>query len=193
MKYDIIGQCSIRSNAAAPTRPVFNPLQRPAAAAASLQHFLVSAALILLSLSRSAPHPDVPIVVPAAVAPVPLRVGRNVSNTTIVLEAVWDSGVTVATDEARDEGGAPQHIGHQADVHWQAGQAWVAGRVIEHGHTCLLHDTVWGQVDGLERAVIHQGVLLVRTAVHRRLASEACRTHLHPAGEGLQQLQPPES
>ncbi len=64
-------------------------------------------------------RPDVHLVEPAAVAPVPLRVGRGVSNTPTVLEAVWDSGLTVATDEARDEGGAPQHIGHQADV--QAG------------------------------------------------------------------------
>ncbi len=42
MAYDIIGQCSIRSCAA------------PAAAAATLRRFLVSAALVLLSLSRSA-------------------------------------------------------------------------------------------------------------------------------------------
>jgi hypothetical protein len=53
-----------------------------------------------------APHPDVHLVEPAAVAPVPLRVGEGVSNTPIVLEAVWDSGVTVAADEARNEGGA---------------------------------------------------------------------------------------
>ncbi len=39
------------------------------------------------------------------------------SNTLIVLEAVWDSGVTVAADEALNEGGPPQHIGHRADVH----------------------------------------------------------------------------
>ena len=51
-----------------------------------------------------APHPDVHLVEPAAVAPVPLRVGRGVSNTPIVLEAVWDSWVTVAADEARNEG-----------------------------------------------------------------------------------------
>ncbi len=45
MIYDIIGQCSIRSTAAS---------RAPAAAAASLRRFLVSAALVLLSLSRSA-------------------------------------------------------------------------------------------------------------------------------------------
>ena len=35
-----------------------------------------------------APHPDVHLVEPAAVAPVPLRVGRAVSNTPIVLVTV---------------------------------------------------------------------------------------------------------
>ncbi len=57
-----------------------------------------------------APHPDVHLVEPAAVAPVPLRVGGGVSNTPIVLEAVWDSGMTVAADEALDKGSAPQHV-----------------------------------------------------------------------------------
>jgi hypothetical protein len=74
---------------------VFNPLRRrlaaPAVTAASLRHFLVSAALVLLLLSRSAlilsasaietirgapavaPHPDVHLIEPAAVSPVPLR------------------------------------------------------------------------------------------------------------------------
>ena len=80
-------------------------------------------------------------------------------NTPIVLEAVWDSWVTVAAYEARNEGGAPQHVGHWADV--EAGQALVAGRVIEHGHSSSLHDAVLGQVDGLKRAEIHQGHLLV--------------------------------
>ncbi len=42
LTYDIIGQCSIRCTAA------------PAAAAATLRRFLISATLILLSLSRSA-------------------------------------------------------------------------------------------------------------------------------------------
>jgi hypothetical protein len=40
-----------------------------------------------------APHPDVHLVEPAAVAPVQLRVGGGVSKTLIVLEAVWDCGV----------------------------------------------------------------------------------------------------
>ncbi len=50
-----------------------------------------------------APHPDVHHVEPAAVAPVPLRVGGGVSEskTQIVLEAVWNRGVTVAANEAR--------------------------------------------------------------------------------------------
>jgi hypothetical protein len=79
-----------------------------------------------------APHPDVHLVEPAAVAPVPLCAGR-VSNTPIALEAVWDSGLTVAADEARNKGSAPQHVGHRADV--EAGQARVAGRVTENGHS----------------------------------------------------------
>ncbi len=55
---------------------------------------------------QEAPHPDVQLVEPAADAPVPLRVSGSVSNTPIVLEAVWDSEVTVAADEAWNEGDA---------------------------------------------------------------------------------------
>ncbi len=47
------------------------------------------------------PHGVYRLVEPAAVAPVQLRVGGGVSKTQIVLEAVWDRGVTVAADEAR--------------------------------------------------------------------------------------------
>ncbi len=71
------------------------------------------------------PHPDVHLIEPAAVSPVPLRVGGGASKTSIVLEAVWNSGVTVAADEAQNEGGAPQHVRDRADV--EAGQAQVAG------------------------------------------------------------------
>ncbi len=62
------------------------------------------------------PYPDVRLVELAAVAPVPLRVGGSGSNTLIVLEVEWDSGVTVVSDEARNEGGAPLHVGHRADA-----------------------------------------------------------------------------
>ncbi len=112
-----------------------------------------------------APHPDVHLVEPAAVAPVPLRIGRGVSNTPtrIVLGAVWDSGVIVAANEARNEAGVPQHVGHRADV--EAGQARGAGRVIEHGYSSLLHDAIRGQVNGLKRAEIHQGYLLVLVCI----------------------------
>ncbi len=89
----------------------------------------------------------------AAVAPVPLRVGGGTSKTLIVLEAVWNRGVTVASDETQNEGGQPQHVCHRADV--EAGQALVAGRVIEHGHSSLLHDIVQSQIDGLKRAEVH--------------------------------------
>jgi hypothetical protein len=52
--------------------------------------------------------------------------------------------VTVASDEARNEGGAPQHVGRRANV--EVGQAQVASRFIEHGHSSSLHDAVRGQV-----------------------------------------------
>jgi hypothetical protein len=52
-------------------------------------------------------HPNVPLVEPAAVAPVPLRVGRGAYKTSIVFEAVWNSGVTVSADETRNEGVRP--------------------------------------------------------------------------------------
>ncbi len=68
-----------------------------------------------------APHPDVHLVEPAAVAPAPLRVGGGASKTPIFLEAVWNRGVTVAAYETRNEGGAPQHICHRVDI--EAGQA----------------------------------------------------------------------
>ncbi len=81
---------------------------------------------------RWRPHPDVHLVEPAAVAPVPLRVGRGASKTLIVLEAVWNRGqrgVTVVADETLNEtlneGGAPQHVRYRADV--EAGQTLVAG------------------------------------------------------------------
>jgi hypothetical protein len=48
------------------------------------------------------PHINLLLVEPAAIAPVPLRVGGGVSNTLIVLVAVWDSGVIVAADEAQN-------------------------------------------------------------------------------------------
>ena len=56
-----------------------------------------------------APHPDVHLVEPAAVAPVPLRVGRGASKALIVLEPMRNSGVTVASEsyEAWNEGSSP--------------------------------------------------------------------------------------
>ena len=180
MTYDIIGQCSIRPAAAlgslrcgsglAATLP---RLCRPEPALAD------TLAPYPLSLSDRhhagaapavAPHPDVHLVEPAAVALVPLRVGGGVSKTLIVLEAVWDRGVTVASDEARNERGAHQHVCRRANV--EAGQARVAGRVIEHGHSRSLHDTVRRQLNGLKRAEIHQGYLLVCSSV----PLGACRT-----------------
>ncbi len=52
--------------------------------------------------------------------------------------------MTGAADEVWNEGGAPNYVGHGADV--EAGQAHVAGRIIEHGYASLLHETVWGQL-----------------------------------------------
>ncbi len=111
------------------------------------------------------PHPDVHLVEPAAVAPVPLRVGGGASKTVIVLEAVWNRVVTVAADETRNEGGAPQHVRHMADV--EAGQVLAAGRVIEHRHSSLLHDTVWSQSNGLNRAEVHEGYTSLWEALYR--------------------------
>jgi hypothetical protein len=109
MTYDIMGQCSI-SSAAALCYPrcgsghatMLPHLCRPDPAAPALaeplgpdplrfsnRHHLGAAPAVV-------PHPDVHLVEPDAVAPVQLRVGRSMSNTPTVLEAVWDSGVTVA-------------------------------------------------------------------------------------------------
>ncbi len=74
----------------------------------------------------AAPHPDVYLVEPAAVVPVPLRVGGGAAKKPIVLEAVWNSWVTVASNETQNE-----HVRDRADV--EAGQARVAGQVIEQG------------------------------------------------------------
>ncbi len=94
--------------------------------------------------------PPPPSAAPTAAAAASLR-------RFLVSPAVWNRGVTVAADETRNEGGAPQHFRSRANV--EAGQALVAGRVIEHGHTNLLHDTVWSQSDGLKRAEVHEGYL----------------------------------
>ena len=72
-----------------------------------------------------APHPDVHVIEPAAVAPVPLRVSGGASKARIVLEPMWNCGVTVAANEAQNEGRSPQHVCHRADV--EAGQTRVAG------------------------------------------------------------------
>jgi hypothetical protein len=44
------------------------------------------------------------------------------------------------------------------------GQALVAGQVIEHGHSSLLHDSVWCQIDGLKCAEVHEGHFVVGSA-----------------------------
>jgi hypothetical protein len=143
ISYHYIPGGSICSSSAAALAP---PRRAPAAAAASLRRFLVSAALILNSLSPDplrlrdghhpsaapavAPHPDVHLVEPATVAPVALCICRGTSTARIVPEAVWNCRVTVAADEARTEGGALKYVGHGADA--EAGQVRVAGRIIKH-------------------------------------------------------------
>ena len=135
MTYDIINQCSIRP-AAALGRPrcasgLAATLPRLCRPEPALAETLTPYPLRLRDRHHAgaapavAPHPDVHLVEPAAVAPVPLRVGGGVSKTTIVLEAVWDRGVTVAADAARNERGAPQHVCRRANA--KAGQARVAG------------------------------------------------------------------
>jgi hypothetical protein len=49
----------------------------------------------------------------------------------IVLEAVWDSGVTVSADNAWNEGRSPQHACHRADI--KTWQVRVSGRVVDNG------------------------------------------------------------
>ncbi len=82
--------------------------------AASLRFSLIRSRLILSAWTpygggpsppAVAPHPDVNLVDPPAVAPVPLRVGggHGAPKTLIILEAVWNPGVTVASDETRKE------------------------------------------------------------------------------------------
>ncbi len=161
------------------------PSLPPAAAAASLRRFLCRSDLALAERLSSdplrlrdghhpsaapavAPHPDVHLVEPAAVASVALCICSGTSKAWTVPEAVWNCRVTVAANEARNEGGAPKYVGHGADA--EAGQALVAGRIIEHG---LLHDTDWGQLNGLKCAEVHQGHLLVRVT-H---PFGACGTH----------------
>ncbi len=63
-----------------------------------------------------APHPDVHLIQPAAVAPVPLRVGGGASKASMVLEAVWNRGVTVAADETLNEGGEHVQVSNRANV-----------------------------------------------------------------------------
>jgi hypothetical protein len=59
-----------------------------------------------------------------------------------------------------NEGGAPQHVRDRADV--EAGQALVAGQVIEHGHFSPLHDAVLRQIDQLKRAELQQQLKYIR-------------------------------
>ncbi len=116
MTYDIIDQCSIRPAAALGSprcgsglaatlprlcrpEPDLSETLAPYPLSLSDRHHAGAAPAV-------APHPDVHLIEPAAIAPVPLRVGGGVSKMLIVLEAVWDRGVTVAADETRNERGA---------------------------------------------------------------------------------------
>ncbi len=98
MNYDIICQCSIRSNAAfgrprcgsgltvtlprlcCPDLALAEPLSPVPLRLGDRHHPGAASAIV--------PHPDLHLVEPAAVSPVPLRVGGGVSNTPIVIEAV---------------------------------------------------------------------------------------------------------
>ena len=180
MTYDIIDRCSIRPAAASGSPSCGSglaaTLPRLCRPEPALADTLAPYPLSLRDRHHAgaapavAPHPDVHLVEPAAVAPVPLRVGGGVSKTPIVLEALWGRGVMVAANEARNERAAPQHVFHRPAV--EAWQARLAGRVIEHGHSRSLHDTVRRQLNGLKRAEIHQGYLLVCSSV----PPGACRT-----------------
>ncbi len=86
------------------------------------------------------PHPDVRLIEPAAGAPIPLCVCGGTSKMLVVFEPVLNCGLTVAANETLNVGGAPQNVGDRADV--EERQGLVAGQVIEHGHSSLLHDAV---------------------------------------------------
>ena len=158
MTYDIGGLCSIRPAAISGSSRCASSLTATLPRLCRLDPALAET-LAPHPLSISDGHhpsaPDVQLVEPAAVTLFQGRVGGGVSKTPVVLEAVWDSGVPIAADEARNEGSAPQHDCHRANV--EAGQARVAGRVIKHGHSRSLHDTVRRQLNGLKRAEIDQG------------------------------------
>ena len=97
MTYDIIDQCSIRPAAALGSPRCGSclaaTLPRLCRQEPALAETLAAYPLSLRDRHHAgaapavAPHPDVHLVEPAAVAPVPLRVGGGVSKTTIVLEA----------------------------------------------------------------------------------------------------------
>ncbi len=81
--------------------------------------------------------------------------------------------------------------GGRAQVRWprgrcrlivEAGQVRVAGRIIEHGYASLLHDTVWGQLNGLKCAEVHQGHLLGRVTVTHALMLTVTLTVTEPLG-----------
>ncbi len=101
-----------------------------------------------------APHPDVHLVKPDAVALVPLRVGRGASKTPIVLEVVWNSAVTVAADETRELkrwGGCSPACSLQGIRHcrgraragcWLSHRAWA----LQPAAWCCLETDQWAQM-----------------------------------------------
>ncbi len=116
--------------------------------ACSVRRFLVSAALILPSLTRSllilsasamdttrgpeatpavAPRPNAHLVESATVALISLCVSWGAPKTLIVLEGMRNSKMAVAVNKAWNQGCSPQDICHCANV--EAGQPRVAGRI----------------------------------------------------------------
>jgi hypothetical protein len=108
-----------------------------------------------------APHPNILLIASSAVSPTSLRVGRGSSKTQLILEAMLNRGMAVASNEARNKRCMPQKVRQWADL--KAGQQLVAGLVTEHGHSSSLHEIARGQVEGLKRDEIHQGRLFVST------------------------------
>jgi hypothetical protein len=144
MTHNVVGQCSIRPSATfgrprcGSSLAVSLPSPRLCRPEPALAETL---ALHLLRLSLCyrhhpgavpavTPHPDVHwhLVEPAAVARIPLCVRRGAAKTPIILEAAWDSGVTVAEDEALNERGTPHHVCYRANA--EAGQARVAANLL---------------------------------------------------------------
>ncbi len=84
--------------------------------------------------------------------------------------------MTIAADETQNEGGAPQHVGERAGV--EAGQARVAGRVIEQGHSSPLMMLSFSAMAG-DQVVFQDGIQLPCLPLEAALGGYAAREGQH--------------